>query len=179
MIQDIIWKIQLLLTFLNMWGFYFFDSFMWDYFAMLVLNTSQLTVYDIGTTKIFEFSKFLFWFFCETHFFWGTFKECYRWRFWLLVLLLIKQKNWNKQNFRELEKINLRKDPMNELNVTFLTWFGIIIWLICLGPNLFNDLYTVIWVTNDMMTVAIDDTVKRCEVHPFNMGVKRSKSSKL
>ena len=33
-----------------------------------------------------------YWFFCETHFFWGTFREGYRWRCWLLVLLLIKQK---------------------------------------------------------------------------------------
>ena len=65
------------------------------------------------------------------------------------------------------------------INAILLTWLGIIIWLICLGPILLNDLYTVICVTNDMMAVAMDETVKRYILHPFNSGVKTFKSVRL
>ena len=73
---------------------------------------------------------------------------------------------------------DLPKNRTSSLNFC-LTWLGHIIRLICLLPNLFNDLYTVICATNDVTATAIDETVKKCNFHPFNSGVKMFKSSRL
>ena len=95
---------------------------------------------------------------------------------------LIRYKIWsgNYKDWCKNCKIVSRNNCFEFSNsYILLTWLGIINWLIGLGPNLFNDLYTVICVTIAMMAIAIDETVKRCRLHPFNSGVKKFKSSKL
>ena len=47
---------------------------------------------------------FVLIFLWNTLLFWGVFKKCYRWRCWLLVLLLIKQKNKMNKIFENWRK---------------------------------------------------------------------------
>ena len=80
----------------NVWPFQvkmFLPWLFWELTNILFILIISLTSSNnqFSEFRIFCLFTFLLIFLWNT-FFWGTFREGYRWRCWLLVLLLIKQK---------------------------------------------------------------------------------------
>ena len=62
--------------------------------------------------------------------------------------------------------------------VFIFTWLGIIIWLMGLVPNCFNDLWTALWTRKASATQIKADPVNKYFLQPISIGEKFSKFSK-